>query len=97
LLLFRTAFIAVFIASPYLLSKGGPKPYDFEGNVKCVLRHYNACDDDIPTAQAHPNPSGNWSEWLLAKLHLPNPMAENIPNKPLDYYTCPFKTSKLDR
>ena len=85
-------FRIVFIASP--LGKGGPKPNDFEGN-KCVLRHYS--DDDISTAQAHPNPSGNWSEWLLAKLHLPNPMAENIPNKPLDYYTCPFKTSKLDR
>ena len=53
---------------------------------------------DLPYyLQAHPNPSGNWSEWLVAKLHLPNPMAENIPNKPLDYYTCPFKTSKLDR
>jgi len=47
--------------------------------------------------QAHPNPSGNWTEWLLAKLHIPNLMAEEVPNKPLDYYTCPFKMSKLDR
>ena len=47
--------------------------------------------------QAHPNPSGNWSEWLLSSLYIPNPMAEEVPNKPLDYYTCPFKTSKIDR
>jgi anoctamin-7 len=48
-------------------------------------------------SQAHPNPSGNWSEWLLAKLYIPNAMSEEVPNKPLDYYTCPFKMSKLDR
>ena len=47
--------------------------------------------------QAHPNPSVNWTEWLLAQLYLPNPLAEEVPNKPLDYYTCPFKMSKLDR
>jgi len=47
--------------------------------------------------QAHPNPSGNWTEWLLSKLYIPNAMSEEVPNKPLDYYTCPFKMSKLDR
>jgi anoctamin-7 len=47
--------------------------------------------------QAHPNPSGNWSEWILSKLRLPNLMYEDVPNKPLDYYTCPFKASKLDK
>lgn len=47
--------------------------------------------------QAHPNPSGNWSEWILSTLRLPNIMAEEVPNRPLDYYTCPFKTSKLDK
>ncbi len=49
------------------------------------------------SSQAHPNPSGNWSEWILSKLRLPNLMYEDVPNKPLDYYTCPFKTSKLDK
>ena len=48
-------------------------------------------------AQAHPNPSGNWSEWILSKLRLPNIMADEVPNKPLDYYTCPFKTNKIDK
>ena len=33
----------------------------------------------------------------LLKLRLPNPMYESVPNRPLDYYTCPFKSSKLDR
>ena len=47
--------------------------------------------------QAHPNPSGNWSESLLSFLHLPNIMNEDVPNKPLDYYTCPFKKSKLEK
>lgn len=48
-------------------------------------------------SQAHPNPSVNWSHLLLNALRLPNIMHEEVPNKPLDYYTCPFKKSKLDR
>jgi hypothetical protein len=47
--------------------------------------------------QAHPNPSVNWSQQVLKALRLPNIMHEEVPNKPLDYYTCPFKKSKLDR
>jgi len=47
--------------------------------------------------QAHPNPSGNWSEWILSTLRLPNIMNDEVPNKPLDYYTCPFKSTKLDK
>ena len=47
--------------------------------------------------QAHQNPAGNWSEWMLAKLRLPNMMYEEVPHKPLDYYTCPFKASKIDK
>lgn len=47
--------------------------------------------------QAHPNPSTNWSERILRTLRIPNIMHEDIPNKPLDYYTCRFKASKLDK
>ncbi|XP_076365201.1 anoctamin-7-like isoform X1 [Tachypleus tridentatus] len=47
--------------------------------------------------QAHPNPSANWSEQLLGTFHIPNIMYEDVPNKPLDYYTCAFKKSKLDK
>ncbi|KAK3105042.1 hypothetical protein FSP39_015898 [Pinctada imbricata] len=47
--------------------------------------------------QAHPNPSNNWSDRILKTLKIPNIMHEDVPNKPLDYYTCAFKKSKLDR
>ncbi|XP_076085009.1 anoctamin-7-like isoform X2 [Mytilus galloprovincialis] len=47
--------------------------------------------------QAHPNPSNNWSGKILKMLRIPNVMAEEVPNKPLDYYTCAFKKSKLNR
>jgi anoctamin-7 len=47
--------------------------------------------------QAHTNPSANWSHMVLKALRLPNIMYEEVPNKPLDYYTCPFRKSKLDR
>ncbi|KAL3228035.1 hypothetical protein MRX96_003966 [Rhipicephalus microplus] len=47
--------------------------------------------------QAHPNPSVNWSAGVLAALRIPNIMEADVPNKPLDYYTCTFKCSKLDR
>ena len=47
--------------------------------------------------QAHQNPSDNWSEKLLRRLHVPNIMHQNVPNKPLDYYTCEFKISKLHK
>ncbi|CAN8016333.1 unnamed protein product, partial [Ixodes persulcatus] len=48
-------------------------------------------------SQAHPNPSVNWSAGLLGTLRIPNIMDNEVPNKPLDFYTCTFKKSKLDR
>ncbi|XP_077168838.1 anoctamin-7-like isoform X1 [Paroedura picta] len=47
--------------------------------------------------QAHPNPDSNSSEALLRQLHLPNPLAQPVPNKPPDFYTCSFRKSKLHR
>ncbi|KAK3592593.1 hypothetical protein CHS0354_001760 [Potamilus streckersoni] len=47
--------------------------------------------------QAHSNPSDNWSERILKALKIPNVMYEEVPNKPLDFYTCQFKKSKLYR
>ncbi|KAG8242188.1 hypothetical protein J6590_071047 [Homalodisca vitripennis] len=46
---------------------------------------------------AHPNPSVNWSEIALKALKLPNIMYEDVPCKPLDFYTCPFRKSKIDK
>ena len=62
-----------------------------------VLCHYAEELNMRAPLQAHPNPSVNWSHLLLKTLHLPNIMYEEVPNKPLDYYTCPFRKSKLDR
>ena len=47
--------------------------------------------------QSLPNESDNWSDGLFRVLRISNPMYEFVPNKPLDYYTCPFKRSKMDR
>uniref|UniRef100_A0A8D0B957 Anoctamin n=1 Tax=Salvator merianae TaxID=96440 RepID=A0A8D0B957_SALMN len=47
--------------------------------------------------QAHPNPDRNSSDNLLRQLHIPNVMDQQVPNKPVDYYTCAFRKSKLDR
>ncbi|CAH1775497.1 unnamed protein product [Owenia fusiformis] len=47
--------------------------------------------------QAHPNPTDNWSAKVLRKLHIPNIMDSDVPNHPLDYFTCPFRKSKIDR
>ncbi|KAL7976188.1 hypothetical protein Chor_008285 [Crotalus horridus] len=47
--------------------------------------------------QAHPNPDRNSSDDLLRKLRIPNLMDQRVPNKPVDYYTCAFRKSKLDR
>ncbi|XP_014862363.1 PREDICTED: anoctamin-7-like isoform X3 [Poecilia mexicana] len=42
-------------------------------------------------------PITNWSESFLSKLSLPNPLSQNVPNPPLEYYTCQFRTNKLER
>uniref|UniRef100_A0A3B5MCC3 Anoctamin n=1 Tax=Xiphophorus couchianus TaxID=32473 RepID=A0A3B5MCC3_9TELE len=42
------------------------------------------------------DPMTNWSEHFLSKLSLPNPLSQNVPNPPLEYYTCQFKSNKLE-
>ncbi|XP_044058924.1 anoctamin-7 [Siniperca chuatsi] len=39
----------------------------------------------------------NWSEQVLSQLSLPNPLSQDVPNPPPDYYTCQFRTNKLQR
>ncbi|XP_025082968.1 anoctamin-7-like isoform X2 [Pomacea canaliculata] len=58
------------------------------------------CAEDLSMRsplQAHPNPTKNWSETVLQTLHIPVLMSQEVPNQPLDYYTCQFKASKLQR
>uniref|UniRef100_A0AAQ6AMD0 Anoctamin n=1 Tax=Amphiprion ocellaris TaxID=80972 RepID=A0AAQ6AMD0_AMPOC len=42
-------------------------------------------------------PNLNSSEQVLSKLSLPNPLSQDVPNPPADYYTCQFRTNKLQR
>ncbi|XP_026138664.1 anoctamin-7-like [Carassius auratus] len=42
-------------------------------------------------------PISIWSEKILEKLHIPNIMAQGVPNLPPDYYTCQFRSNKLER
>ncbi|XP_071532826.1 anoctamin-7-like isoform X2 [Panulirus ornatus] len=62
-----------------------------------VLCHYAEELNMRAPLQAHNNPSTNWSEVILERIRFPNLMAEDVPNKPLDYFTCAFKKSKIDR
>ncbi|XP_061492649.1 anoctamin-7 [Rhineura floridana] len=46
--------------------------------------------------QAVPNQAvTNWSQRILMKLGIPNMLYDEVPDIPLDYYTCHFKANKL--
>ena len=62
-----------------------------------VLCHYAEELNMRAPLQARPNPSKHWSSIALAFLKLPNIMQQEVPNEPMDYYTCPFKKSKIDK
>ncbi|XP_068441342.1 anoctamin-7 [Clinocottus analis] len=42
-------------------------------------------------------PITNWSAQVFSRLSLPNPLAQDVPNPPPDFYTCQFRISKLQR
>lgn len=42
-------------------------------------------------------PITNWSAQVLSQLSLSNPLSQDVPNHPPDYYTCQFRTNKLQR
>lgn len=42
-------------------------------------------------------PNYNWSERMLEKTKIPNLMSQDVPSMPPDYYTCLFRTNKLER
>ena len=39
----------------------------------------------------------NMSSQILKIFHLPNPMEIQFPNKPIEYYSCPFRVESIDR
>uniref|UniRef100_A0A8B9LSQ2 Anoctamin n=1 Tax=Astyanax mexicanus TaxID=7994 RepID=A0A8B9LSQ2_ASTMX len=47
--------------------------------------------------QAQPHPDFNTSARVLQKLWVPNVMADFVPNRPVDYYTCAFRKSKMEK
>ncbi|XP_040049243.2 anoctamin-7 isoform X2 [Gasterosteus aculeatus] len=47
--------------------------------------------------QAQANLDLNTSALVLKRLCIPNAMMESVPNRPLDYYTCAFRKSKMNR
>ncbi|KAM9445425.1 anoctamin-7 [Clarias gariepinus] len=47
--------------------------------------------------QAQPHPDFNTSARVLQKLWVPNIMADSVPNRPVDYYTCAFRRSKMEK
>uniref|UniRef100_A0A671URQ0 Anoctamin n=1 Tax=Sparus aurata TaxID=8175 RepID=A0A671URQ0_SPAAU len=47
--------------------------------------------------QAQPNLDLNTSARVLSRLCIPNVMMESVPKRPLDYYTCAFRKSKMNR
>lgn len=47
--------------------------------------------------QAQPNLDLNTSARVLNRLCIPNVMTESVPNRPMDYYTCAFRQSKMAR
>uniref|UniRef100_A0A8C7DU26 Anoctamin n=1 Tax=Oncorhynchus kisutch TaxID=8019 RepID=A0A8C7DU26_ONCKI len=42
-------------------------------------------------------PNFNWSERMLEKIKILNLMSQDVPSMPPDYYTCQFRTNKLER
>uniref|UniRef100_A0A4W5JQF8 Anoctamin n=1 Tax=Hucho hucho TaxID=62062 RepID=A0A4W5JQF8_9TELE len=42
-------------------------------------------------------PNYNWSERMLEKTKIPNLMSQDLPSMPPNYYTCQFRSNKLER
>ncbi|RWS30402.1 anoctamin-7-like isoform X9, partial [Leptotrombidium deliense] len=47
--------------------------------------------------QAHHSHEEDWSQKLFKACKLPNFLYQNVPNRPITYYTCSFKKSKINR
>uniref|UniRef100_A0A8C1H033 Anoctamin n=1 Tax=Cyprinus carpio carpio TaxID=630221 RepID=A0A8C1H033_CYPCA len=47
--------------------------------------------------QVQPHPDYNTSARVLQKLWVPNIMKDLVPNCPVDYYTCAFRKSKMEK
>lgn len=62
-----------------------------------VLVHYAEELNLRAPLQAYVTSGALWSDNLCLALRIPNPMKQDVPCKPLHYYTCAFKKSKIDK
>uniref|UniRef100_A0A8D0GX18 Anoctamin n=1 Tax=Sphenodon punctatus TaxID=8508 RepID=A0A8D0GX18_SPHPU len=49
----------------------------------------------LPLQAVATNQASSWSATILKRLGIPNLLHEEVPNLPLDYYTCHFEVNKL--
>uniref|UniRef100_A0A8C4AA98 Anoctamin n=1 Tax=Denticeps clupeoides TaxID=299321 RepID=A0A8C4AA98_9TELE len=63
----------------------------------CTITLTNISATSPSLFQAQPNPDFNTSARVLQKLHVPNVMSQSVPNRPVDYYTCAFRKSKMEK
>uniref|UniRef100_A0A1W7RAZ4 Anoctamin n=1 Tax=Hadrurus spadix TaxID=141984 RepID=A0A1W7RAZ4_9SCOR len=47
--------------------------------------------------EIHPHPMSNWTETILKMLRISNIMHQDVPNRPVSYYTCAFKESRMEK
>lgn len=77
------------------VDKGPSHPYVL---AEHLVPTYSCLSVSFPSApQFETSEEFNWSEAVLKKLHIPNILAEEVPNPPLQYYTCKFRVNKLER
>ncbi|MEQ2200099.1 hypothetical protein XENOCAPTIV_022493, partial [Xenoophorus captivus] len=90
-----------YVERPLLLCRGD-KPQSPPAGKTLILRSCPATNGrPLSMSSVLPQvvtaPIINWSEQFLSKLSLPNPLCQEVPNQPPDYYTCQFRTNKLER
>lgn len=64
---------------------------------KCIGKSYEGWNWPNLLPQAQPHPDFDTSARVLQKLWVPNIMADSVPNRPVDYYTCAFRRSKMEK
>lgn len=78
--------------------KSSPTIYFFKISIPWpVLAQYAEKLNVRAPLQAYPSLFHDWSSNIFRILKISNPLYIDVPNKPLQYFTCPFKISKIDR
>ncbi|XP_015788170.1 anoctamin-7 isoform X2 [Tetranychus urticae] len=79
-------------------ARSSPTIYFFKISIPWpVLAQYAEKLNVRAPLQAYPSLFHDWSSNIFRILKISNPLYIDVPNKPLQYFTCPFKISKIDR